>query len=97
MPNDRQIAYQRARNLMKRFEKYEEFFNEYKAFMNNVMARGYAEIVPQSELQPKTGKLWYLRHHGVYHPRKNKLCVVFDCAAVYSGISLNREFFRVLT
>jgi hypothetical protein len=30
-----------------------------------------------------------LPHHGVFHPRKNKLRVVFDCAARYHGSSLN--------
>ena len=36
------------------------------------------------------GRVWYLPHHGVYHARKpEKIRVVFDCAAVYRGISLN--------
>lgn len=94
MPNNRQTAHQRAQNLVKRFKKGQAFFNEYKAFMNEVMAKGYAEVVPQSELQPKPGKLWYLPHHGVYHPHKHKLHVVFDCAAVYGGTSLNKELLQ---
>ena len=35
-------------------------------------------------------QIWYLAHHGVYHPKKtNKIRVVFDCSAVYWGICLN--------
>ena len=62
--------------------------------MDEAMAKGHAEIVPQSELQPDRGKTWYLPHHGVYHPRKKKLRVVFDCAAVYGGASLNKELLQ---
>ena len=38
------------------------------------------------------GQLWYLPHHGVYHPQKpGKMRVVFDCSANYHGESLNRH------
>lgn len=34
--------------------------------------------------------VWYIPHHGVYHPKKpGKLNIVFDCSARFSGISLN--------
>ena len=32
---------------------------------------------------------WYIPHHGVYHPKKNKIRVVFDCSAKFKGSSLN--------
>lgn len=41
------------------------------------MAKGHTEVVPQSELQMEPGKVWYVPHHVVYHPRKKKLHVVF--------------------
>lgn len=37
------------------------------------------------------GKVWYIPHHGMYHPAKQKLWVVFDCAASYKGVSLNSK------
>lgn len=43
--------------------------------MNNIMKKGYGEVVPQSELQAETGKVWYLPHHGVYHPQKSMWCL----------------------
>lgn len=94
LPNNKQIAMQRAQHLMKRFKKDTVFFNEYKAFMDEILAKGYAEVVPQCELQSEAGKTWYLPHHGVYHPRKKKLRVVFDCAAVFGGTSLNKELLQ---
>ena len=35
--------------------------------------------------------MWYIPHHGVSNPNKDKLRVVFDCAAVYNGTSLNKH------
>ncbi|KAK0140007.1 hypothetical protein N1851_023079 [Merluccius polli] len=94
MPNNKHIAQQRAQHLLKRFEKNTEFFIEYKAFVDEMMSKGYAEAIPQGELLSETGKQWYLPHHGVYHPRKRKLRVVFDCAAVFGGTSLNKELLQ---
>ncbi|XP_043196953.1 uncharacterized protein LOC122367683 [Amphibalanus amphitrite] len=49
---------------------------------------GYAEVVPDAEVE--TGeRVWYLPHHGVRHPEKKKLRVVFDCSAKTDGLCLN--------
>lgn len=34
----------------------------------------------------------YLSHHGVFHPKKKKLRVVFDCGTKFRGTSLNEQF-----
>ena len=39
MPNNRQIAHQRAQHLIKTYEKDQTFFNEFKAIMNEAMGR----------------------------------------------------------
>ena len=52
------------------------------------MTRGYAVRTDDEEV---VGKTWYLPHHGVYHPTKKKIRVVFDAAAKYEGISLNKQ------
>ena len=50
----------------------------------------HAEQVPEEELTRNDGKVWYIPHHGMYHPHKpEKVRVVFDSAAKYCGISLN--------
>ena len=57
--------------------------------MNEIIENGYTGV---SDRTPDDGKLWYLLHHGVYHPAKpNKICVVFDCSAEYAGRSINKE------
>ena len=37
---------------------------------------------------------WYLAHHGVFHARKQKIRVVFDCSARFAGTSLNSHLLQ---
>lgn len=39
-------------------------------------------------------KVWYIPHHGVHHPKKGSLRVVFDGGATYQGTSLNSELLK---
>lgn len=94
MPNNRHMALQRAQQLVKRFKRDQAFLEEYQAFMQDVLAKGYAEVVPSEQLVTESGKVWYIPHHGVYHPRKKKLRVVFDCGATFHGTSLNGELLQ---
>ena len=64
-------------------------------FMTSSLNKGYATKVPKRELD-KDGdkcKVWYLPHHGVYHPSKPNR-VVFDCSAPYEGVSLNQQLLQ---
>ncbi|KAM7393992.1 hypothetical protein PAMP_020821 [Pampus punctatissimus] len=94
MPNNRKIAEQRLHSLEKKMKKDEQFKQEYVAFFSDIFENGYAEEIPQEELAQPPGKVWYLPHHGVYHPKKKKLRVVFDCAASFQGVSLNTELLQ---
>ena len=49
-----------------------------------------------AERAPKTnGRVWYIPHHGVYHPKKpDKIRVVFDCSAEFQEYSLNRHLLQ---
>ena len=43
----------------------------------------------------KNGQVWYIPHHGVYHPKKpDKIRVVFDCSVEFSGESLNQHLLQ---
>lgn len=58
--------------------------------MDDIIARGDAEQVPESEISNQT--TWYIPHHGVYHPQKpGKIHVVFDCSAKFQSTSLNEH------
>ncbi|KAJ8393313.1 hypothetical protein AAFF_G00062140 [Aldrovandia affinis] len=94
MPNNHEMAVQWTVNLARRFKKDSAYAAEYKAFMDNVLAKGYAERVPQEQLHRNDGHVWHIPHHGVYHKWKNKLRVVFDCSSSYRGRSLNAELLQ---
>ncbi len=58
------------------------------------MKQGYAEKVPFHQIKLDEGKVWYIPHHGVYHPKKGTLRVVFDCGAAFKGTSLNDQLLQ---
>ncbi|XP_046552249.1 uncharacterized protein LOC124261926 [Haliotis rubra] len=67
-----------------------QYHKDYVAFMDTLLAKGYAIEVPADEITCQPGRIWYLPHRGVYHPKKpNKVRVVFDCSAKYGGLSIN--------
>jgi hypothetical protein len=92
MPNNREQAVKRAAWQKRKMLRDQSYHQDYVAFVNNVIDKGYAQLVNYEELEAPVGKVWYLPHHGVYHPRKpNKIRVVFDCSARYEGTSLNDQ------
>ncbi|KAK3716239.1 hypothetical protein QZH41_006214 [Actinostola sp. cb2023] len=103
LPNNREAALRRLNQLKRKLlaAKYRE---DYIPFMNKVIESGYAERVPTSkEAESKVTEIvtetkdnvWYIPHHGVYHPKKpNKIRVVFDCAAEYQNESLNKHLLQ---
>ncbi|KAM4561412.1 uncharacterized protein V3H82_015431 [Fundulus diaphanus] len=94
MPNNRSVAEQRALNLRKRFTKDADYRAEYVAFMEDIVKKGYAVQIGRAECAATEGRTWYLPHHGVRHPVKRKLRVVFDCAASFGGTSLNQHLLQ---
>lgn len=70
MPNNRKVAEQRALNLRRRFKRDSTFQEQYTHFLNDMVTKGDAEQVPSDELARSDGRLWYIPHHGVYHPHK---------------------------
>ena len=90
MPNNYQMAEQRVLHLKRKLQKDKMYASEYKDFMSDIIRKGYADKIPQKELQGEKGRIWYIPHHGVYHKRKKTIRAVFDCAARYKGTSLNQ-------
>ncbi|CAC5386644.1 unnamed protein product [Mytilus coruscus] len=85
MPNNRKQAEQRLIALSKRFTQDHDFHKQYVTFMDKV---------PEKDNGQNDGSIWYLPHHGVFHPKKSKLRVVFDCAARFKGTSLNDQLLQ---
>ena len=94
-PNNRVMAERRISYLKIKFLKQENFRKDYTTFIEDMVAKGYAEKVPREGIHQNTGKIWYLPHHGIYHPKKpGKIRVVFDCSASFQGVSLNERLLQ---
>ena len=59
--------------------------------MNKIIERGWASEVSCSYPE---GENWFLPHHGVYHPTKGKIRVVFDCSSNFKGFCMNHELMQ---
>jgi len=89
LPNNRCVAEKRLECLKKKFTKDATTYNDYKKFIDDLLVKGYARKATQPADQ---GRLWYIPHHGVYHPNKpGKIRVVFDCSSNFKGTSLNEN------
>lgn len=87
LPNNKRLAIVRLQGLKRKLKANKQYHDHYKTFMEEIISKGNAELAPT----PIAGEtVWYLPHHGVYHPNKpDKLRVVFDCSAKFCGVSLN--------
>lgn len=94
LPNNFAVAKQRLTSLKRKFLQNEHFFKEYRNKVNDMLLNGFAEKVPTQQLSGSSGKVWYIPHHGIYHPRKKSLRVVFDCSASFKGSSLNEQLLQ---
>ena len=83
------------KKLKGRFANDEAYRNDCQGFMDEVIKKGYAEGVPADELSLENGQIWYITHHGIYHPKKpGKIRVVFDASAEFKGESLNKHLLQ---
>ena len=95
LQNNRFVALRRLTNLTKRFKSDARYLRLYKEFMDNLVKQCHAEEVSESELSLEDNYVWYIPHHGVFHPRKpDKLRVVFNCCATFKEHSLNAHLLQ---
>ena len=85
-PDNHSVAMIRLEHLKRKFLKDLKYKEDYAKFMDEVLSRGDAEEAP---VLAQEGVKWYIPHHGIYHPKKNKIRVVFDCSTRFKGTSLN--------
>lgn len=87
LANNRKLAVVRLSHLKKRLDQDPVYKGNYCQFMDEMLQDGDAELATE---KPGPGEVWYIPHHGVFHPKKpDKLRVVFDCSAKYKGSALN--------
>ncbi|CAH8505861.1 unnamed protein product [Schistosoma mattheei] len=90
-----EVANSRLRSLKRRLLKDDILYIKYTKGIESNFIKGYAEKVPEIQVQPSYRPRWYLPHHAVLNPKKpEKLRVVFDCAAKFAGVSLNDMIYQ---
>ena len=95
MPNNYTQARSYAEALKKKLLKDEKLKTDYTEFMESLEECGYAERIPEAEVDRQDGKTWYIPNHNVYNPKKpDKVRVVFNCPATYEGKSLNQRLLQ---
>lgn len=95
LPNNFSVAMHRFLLLERRLKRNPELAKAYEKTINEYVAKGHAIELQPEELKGPPGRTWLLPHHAVFHPDKpNKCRVVFDFAAVFLGICLNRCFLK---
>ena len=81
--------------LKQRLKSDTQYRKDYVNFMQENIKNGFAEKVPKEEVSDKNKHVWYIPHHGAYHKKKpGKMRVVFDCSALYQGVSLNQQLLQ---
>ena len=94
-PENKEQVLQRGHWLRKKLINNETFYKDYVNFTNSIIAKGFARKVWSDRLFAKTGQVWYIPHHGVFHAKKpNKIRVVFDYSARFGGTLLNDQLLQ---
>ena len=88
-PDNKAMASKRLQSLHRKLTMNPKILSDYKSGIDDVLSKGYATKLSREDMCRADGAVWYLPHHYVMHPRKQKLRIVFDCAARYEGVSLN--------
>ena len=91
LPNNRKLAEIRLRHLQRKMSRNEDYRKQYMEFMKEIIDSGYAEKAPETATDHEVN---YIPHHGVFHPKKKKIRVVFDCSAKFAGTSLNDHLLK---
>ena len=92
-PNNKVLAERRLASLGNRLCNNAALRIAYEEGMKDLISKGHAIAVTKEEMIRADGKVWYLPHHPVVNPNKEKPRIVFDCAAEYRGFSLNNQVF----
>ena len=88
-PNNMRLAESRLVGIERRILRDQKFAMHYKGFVEELLLKGYTRESTKSHYD---GQVWYLSHHGIYHPNKpNKIRVLHNYSAQYKGRCLNKE------
>ena len=85
------MAESRLNSLGRKLDKNPQLKVKYAEGIDDLLRQGYAVKVSKQDINRNDGKVWYLPHHPVMNPQKEKMRIVFDCAAKHKNTSLNNN------
>ena len=92
MPNNRDLAMARLKQLERKLRHNQRFRSDYTKFIDEIITKGYAEEVPSED---KATEAFYIPHHGIYHCKKpEKIMEVFDCSSKCENVYLNDKLLQ---
>jgi len=84
------MAVSRLHCTEKKLKRNPQLAEKYQNVIDNYVSKGHAQRMTREEANVTTSKTWYLPHHAVLNPNKpGKVCVFFDAASKFDGVSLN--------
>ena len=87
LQNNRTMAITRLNQLKRKLERNKQYWEDYLNFMEETIKHGNAE----KAVDTHGSTPWYISHHAVYHPCKEKIRVIFDCSTRFQCQSLNED------
>ena len=91
LPDSKGVALKRLKGLKKRLQRDELLHKAYTEQMDATLNKGYAEKVPDEEINCNR-RHWYIPHHPVVTPKKTR--ILYDCAAIAQNQSLNNHLMK---
>ena len=90
LPDNYKMAYRRLQSLERSLDRDPKKAAAYTETLMGYVAKGHARKVTPDERMTDNPKRWLLPHHAVVNPTKPKVRVVFDAAAEWANMSLNK-------
>ncbi|TNN04988.1 Gag-Pol polyprotein, partial [Schistosoma japonicum] len=89
-PGNYELVRRRLESLKYRLIRNDSLRERYIRDIEDIISKGYAELVLEVHSRLDYRPRWYLSHYPVTNPKKpEKLRTVLDCAAKHNGVSLN--------
>ena len=78
--------------LTKRFERHEQFYNQYKCFIDKLI---HNENARKCDSAGPERRPWYVLHQGLLNPNKYKIRVAFECSSQSTSIN-EKQYYMAL-
>ncbi|PFX13024.1 hypothetical protein AWC38_SpisGene22936 [Stylophora pistillata] len=95
LPNNCEQCLKRLLGIKRKLLKNSKTLKHYTEFMQKIFDKNHASPIPSGELKTSAGKVWYLPHFDIYHPKKQDQIPVLEpqLKLVKSNLGKQRQIF----